>query len=471
MALADTLAAWLPAQRWYPGTTPPRDLAITSDITLVSGDPELRHLIVTVTDARHGGQARYQVLAGIGSRLPGTLAGQAPVIGPAGCGRVAYDALYDRMFTAILLRGIAGQRSTGPLRFAAFPGASIAADCHGSVLSAEQTNTSVVFGRSAILKVLRRVVPGPSPDLEVTRALAQRGSPHVAEPLGWIEMAGQPGPEGTAGGSEPTVLAVLSRYLRSDGDGWSLALRSLDEAARAAHGPGAAGGGFAAEARRLGAATARVHADLAAVFGTRQMTAAQVAELARQMSARLDAALREVAGLAAHSDRIRARFRALADLGQPLPVQRVHGDYHLGQVLHAPAREAGPGRNGEGTWVLLDFEGEPGVPLEQRRAPAPALRDVAGMLRSFDYAAQHALRHRPGGGPDDPALSAPALAWARGAREAFCSGYVDAGGLDPAAHPAVLRALILDKAVYEAVYEARHRPSWLPIPMEAIAAA
>jgi maltokinase len=469
VALADTLAEWLPGQRWYPGTAPPRDLAITSDITVVSGDPELRHLIVTVTDAGIGGQARYQVLAGIGSRLPGTLAGQAPVIGPAGCGRVAYDALYDRMFTAILLSGIAGQRSIGPLRFATCPGASIAAARDGTVLNSEQTNTSVVFGRSAILKVLRRVTPGPSPDLEITRALAQRGCPHVAEPLGWIELAGDPGPGGPAG--EPTVLAVLSRYLCSDGDGWSLALSSLAARTRGEQGPGAAGGDFAAEARLLGAATARVHAHLAAAFGTGQMSADQVAELARQMSGRLDLAERELPALAAHGERIRARFRALADLGRPLPVQRVHGDYHLGQVLRTPGRHARPGSRRETTWVLLDFEGEPSVPLEQRRAPAPALRDVAGMLRSFDYAAQHALRHQPGGGPGEPALSAAALAWARSAGEAFCSGYAAAGGLDPAAHVTALRALVLDKAVYEAVYEARHRPSWLPIPMQAIAAA
>jgi len=114
---------------------------------------------------------------------------------------------------------------------------------------------------------------------------------------------------------------------------------------------------------------------------------------------------------------------------------------------------------------VLDFEGEPATPLANRRARSSPLRDVAGMLRSFDYAARHQLI----GHPDAEALSGQARDWARRNGAAFCAGYAEAGGLDPAANDVLLRALQLDKAVYEVLYEARHRPSWLPIPLESLA--
>ena len=136
-----------------------------------------------------------------------------------------------------------------------------------------------------------------------------------------------------------------------------------------------------------------------------------------------------------------------------LPVQRIHGDLHLGQAMRTPHG-----------WVLLDFEGEPAKSVTERREPQPALRDVAAMLRSFDYAAAHLLA----GGPVDPELAHLAAAWAQRNRTAFCAGYTAGGGADPAASPELMRALEIDKAVYEVVYEARHRPSWLPIPLAAI---
>ncbi|HEY7143638.1 MAG TPA: aminoglycoside phosphotransferase [Streptosporangiaceae bacterium] len=450
MTFEDSLASWLPAQRWFSGKGAAlRDLTITADTTLMTGDPELRHLIVSVT--QDGQLARYQVLVGIRPRLPDAF--RHVFIGPAADGRAAYDALHDQELTSVLLRNIVAERAVGAVTFGREPGALIEPGLSSIVLTAEQSNTSLIFGEAAILKVLRKVFTGCNPDLEVTSALARRGSPHVAEPLGWFE---------TRLDGEPLLLAVLSRYLPTASDGWSLAgtsVRDLYAANRGQSGqrisPQQAGGDFAGEARRLGAATAEVHADLAAAFGTGELAPQALHELTRQMIRRLEHASAQVPELAEYEDKLRAYFTA-ADTGHPQPVQRIHGDYHLGQVLRTPTG-----------WVALDFEGEPAVPLEQRRAPWPAIRDVAGMLRSFDYVARHQLL----GNPDSQELRPTAVEWVERSQAAFCAGYAGAGGADPDDNAPLLRALILDKAVYEVVYEARYRPSWLPIPLDSIAAA
>jgi maltokinase len=459
MAIEDALALWLGHQRWFAGKGQGlRDLAIVADTELVAGDPELRHLIVAVSHAT--AVDYYQVFVGLRRKLPERLAHVR--IGPLADGRIAYDALHDADLTKPLLAAMAADESIGSLRMQRVDGAVFETGLDSLVLTNEQSNTSLVYGDESILKVFRRLSPGPNPDLEVTTALASLGSSQVAPVLGWIETR----LEGV-----PTSLAILSKYLRLATDGWSLAATSVRDL-YAATGEGAArgasagrvaagrcgaadvGGDFGGESHRLGVATAQVHADLADAFGTDEVGAEAVDELTERMFRKLDLAVAAVPELAKHVEMISDAYAELARLRGPLPVQRVHGDYHLGQVLRT-----------ETGWVVLDFEGEPATPLAQRRARSSPLRDVAGMLRSFDYAARHQLI----GHPDQAMLSDAARDWARRNASAFCAGYAAAGGLDPVANQVLLRALQLEKAVYEVLYEARHRPSWLSIPLDSLA--
>lgn len=440
VTFADALADWLPRQRWFAGKGhAATDVHVAADAEILPGDPSLRHLVVAVSDGVT--TDHYQILVGARDRLPDTLSHAA--IGRTDDGRHGYDALHDTALTRELLRLLASESTVGPLRFVRVPGAPVITDSDSLVLTGEQSNTSLVYGEQAILKVFRRIAPGSNPDLEVTAALARRGSPHVAAPFGWVE---------SGSGEETTVLAILSRYLRAASDGWSLAAASVRDLYAAGHlGAADAGGDFAPEAHRLGTATAAVHRDLAAAFGVGALCGDAVGELADAMRHRLDTAVAAVPALGRHAGMIRASYARLATLGQPVPTQRIHGDYHLGQAMRT--------RTG---WVLLDFEGEPARPLASRRARSCPLQDVAGMLRSFDYAARRQLLdHR-----DGPALADLARDWARRNGDAFRAGY---GATDDAGAAVLLRAFQLDKAVYEVMYEARHRPSWLPIPLGSLA--
>jgi maltokinase len=437
----NVLAGWLPQQRWFPGRgIAVSDLAIVSDVLLRAGDPAMRHLIVQARLA-DGALGRFQVPVGYRTSLPPELSGA--LIGYQD-GVACYDALHDPELAGVLLAGIREQRLAGQLRFIREPGAPefTGSGPAGRLLGAEQSNTSLVFGDEAILKMLRRLFTGANPDLEVADALARLGSTRVAVPYGWIE---------TDVDGDPVLLAVLSRFLAGARDGWTLALAGLAHLyARRGELP------FTDEARQLGESTAELHADLARAFGCREMAAVEVAGLAADMHDKLTRAIAVVPDLVKHEERIRSAYDAVARQRGPVTMQRIHGDYHLGQVMLGPQG-----------WVALDFEGEPAVPLAVRRAPAPALRDVAGMLRSFDYAARQQLV----GHPDAESLAPVADAWARQCKAAFRAGYSAGGGVDGDGHGTLLHALTLEKAVYEVVYESRHRPAWLSIPLDFVAAA
>lgn len=439
--LAEALVPWLAGRRWFAGKgRPVRAVAVESATRLREGDPALDHLVVAVD---HGVErVRYQLLVGWRSVLPRRL--EHAQLTAAGAEPAGYDATFDPELMAVLLEAIAAGRTVGELTFAN-SGAPIEPAGDSRVMGAEQSNSSVVFAESTILKLYRKLSPGVNPDLEITRALAQVGSGPIVPPLGWME--------GTLDG-ERTTFGMLQPFLRTATDGWALAVTSVrDLYAEGDLHADEVGGDFASEAERLGAATATVHRDLAAALGTRTATRRQLAAVSARMVARLEEAVEVVPDVRPHAGALRAAFESLPGVDEAVPLQRIHGDLHLGQVLRT---EAG--------WVLIDFEGEPARPLPERRARASALRDVAGMLRSFDYAAQHLLADQP----NQTMLEYRAAEWASRNREAFCDGYAEAAGADPRERSVLLRAFELDKAVYEVVYEARNRPSWLPIPLGSI---
>ncbi|MBP0456969.1 maltokinase N-terminal cap-like domain-containing protein [Streptomyces montanisoli] len=443
-SLAPLLRAWLPRQRWFAGKgrtlTGLVPVAVTELLPPVpSGGegPGLLHLLLRVE--QHDGQPPvgaaaagdcYQLLLGVRTSLPPHL--EPSLIGHATegplAGRTVYDALHDPYLAGVVMDRLRSVDAVGPLRFGR--AGRIPAGLAPRLLGAEQSNSSLVYGDAYILKILRRVVPGPHPDLELPLALAAEGCARVPAPVAWFEAADP------AGSGEPLTLGVVQPFLRGSTDGWQLALAALD-----------GGQEFVAEAAELGRATAEVHLALASALPTVTLDGGRTAQLAEAMSRRLDTAAQAVPALQPYAPGLRAAFEALGGLDaaeRVRPAQRVHGDLHLGQTLRSP----------DGSWSVIDFEGEPARPLAERRRPQPPVRDVAGMLRSFDYAARSREPWRAD--------------WAARCRDAYCEGYARAAGTDPRSEPELLRAYETDKAVYEVLYEARHRPDWLPVPMAAI---
>jgi len=429
---------WLPGQRWYAGRDRVMGSAAVLHTVQIDDGMDLALIDVEYTD---GTSERYQVMVQWDSPPPVDYL-EISKIGTVS-GRNCYDALYQPDSARRLLSLIADSATIGDLRFVREAGAKLPYGAASRVITAEQSNTSVVFAEQVILKVFRRVAAGIDPDIELSRVLGRAGNSHVPALLGTFGIDLQDG---------PWPLGVLTAYAANSADGWEMATASTrDLYAEGDLYAYEVGGDFAGESHRLGAAVASVHGTLAAELGV----STEVFPV-QDMLGRLSIAAGRVPGLAAHQKAIATRFEALA--GRRISVQRIHGDLHLGQVLRTPQ-----------TWLVIDFEGEPGTPLERRRAPSSPLRDVAGMLRSLSYAAYHPL---VGAGLDtgvDRQLAARAREWRQRNGAAFCDGYTAVSGEDPRERSDLLVAYELDKAVYEAAYEARYRPGWLQIPLDSIA--
>ena len=448
-SVRDLVTGWLPLQRWFAGKGRDFDIAVTRLGELQSVAPQVT---IWTARVRYGDDetetyalplvARSEPQGALEHVLLGTVSTDTGT-------RWIYDALHDKDVTRAWLAGIRDEAPAGPVRFTRFAEPEdIPVDESSLVLSGEQSNTSMIFGDVAIMKVFRRLQPGLNPDIEVQGELSRLGAQNIARLLGAAEIDVD---------GDRTSLAMLQQFMTSATDGWELAKASVrDLMAEADLHAEEAGGDFAGEAERLGSAVAQVHADLAAAFGTREASPDELRARAAAMHERLQWAITIVPQLSEVAAGLGAAFDRVAELTDVVTLQRIHGDLHLGQVLRTVYR-----------WVLIDFEGEPMAAIEGRRAFDFSLRDVAGMLRSFEYAGHHRVIEF-GGDANNSQQRYRANEWSTRNRDAFLDGYAETAGADPREHGVLLSAFEADKAVYEAVYEARNRPTWLPIPLASL---
>ena len=458
------IAEWMPRQRWFGGkgrTPRPRLIGAFElpgpdpDSTRAQGDAHaVRVRTLLVMDDASDPPCLYQVPV-VERREPAdALAASDRLIARLPDGTHLYDGPHDPAYTDALFAMIVGEgraisdgaEASGHFSgsrdaLASTPEAPAATGIPAAVLGGEQSNTSIIYrpegSPPVICKVYRRLHHGDNPDVTLQTALAASGSPHVPASIG--DVVGEWDDVGRSSGRARGHLAFAQEFLPDVEDAWRVALEAA-----------ASGTPFVDEARALGAAVAEVHLLLGELFARERPSAELIEAITTAWSRRLGIAVAEVPELAPKRAAIEA-FYERAQAGAWPELQRIHGDLHLGQVLLVPGRG----------WVLLDFEGEPLRPMHDRRRPDVPARDVAGMLRSFDYVAGATALAQP-------ERAVATTEWADAARRAFLDGYVAASGLDLNAYRELLAAFELDKAVYEAIYETRSRPSWAAIPLRAI---
>jgi trehalose synthase-fused probable maltokinase len=508
----------LPRQRWFGGKARSlRAAAITEAISLRIDKTQAILLFVEVT-YRDGSPETYllPVTAAFGDEaerivreLPQAVLASVAAAGGGSRHGVLYDALWQEAFAQALLTAVGrGDRFSGEAgslvtaATAAYP--SIVppeSPLHACIMKAEQSNTSVQYGDRAMLKLYRRLQPGLNPDWELGRLLTASSFPFSPAVGGAIEYV-RPG-------CEPMTVGLLQAFVPNEGDAWTMMLKavesylsrvpehradvdpnfgaglgwwalteaSLPERARRLLGPAldaAARLGRRTAALHLALGQPREHPQLAPEPMTAEYRRMRYESMSRLwndvgilLSNRQDAlaiSLREAAaGLLTREPEIHALFRSLVGIEDGGCRIRCHGDYHLGQVLWTGA-----------DYVIIDFEGEPARPLSERRAKQSPLLDVAGMLRSFDYAASAVQQSRPTEAADLEVERWTGF-WSRWVGADFLKAYLAETGTasfgprSPRAADGLLRVYLLEKAVYELGYELNNRPGWVAIPLKGIA--
>ncbi|MPZ73312.1 MAG: hypothetical protein GEU74_08795 [Nitriliruptorales bacterium] len=450
--LATILRDWVPRQRWFAGKA--RDLADLRlvDAALVAGQhaPDPVFEVITEVEYADGHIEHYQVPMVADTTGDDGYVGDVDEIG-------LFDATYVP-WAARVLAGLAYEESErrtarGDLLLGRPVGTGAVPDEAPRRLTAEQSNTSVALGETAILKIFRRLEPGENPEVEVTRALTEAGFSNAPQQRGSFVLGHSNG--------LTTALGIVADFVRDGREGWALATAEVARTTTATEWTE-----FGDKVTALGTAVADMHGALARTLGSREATPGDLehwlAGMRDQAEHVLRTAQRRVPDAAIpvvnRAQEIVGRLERLALEKATGPLTRTHGDLHLGQVL----------LDRHGIWQLLDFEGEPSRSLEERRALHAPLRDVAGMLRSFDYAAAS------GSGGDLSNVPEFAARWRDSARDRFLHGYLDAarhhGVLpdDSSAVQAQLDAFELDKAIYELGYELANRPAWVGIPVGGI---
>jgi maltokinase len=457
MTREQAIAAFIAEARWFGGKGRAFEIAEIRDVALAD-DVSTTLVTLTFEDATSNGSTSN------GSTSNGGAAGevyQVPIssydepedrLHHALIGewddQLHYDAVHDREAMAGWLRAFAAATPTAPNgAFHRSGEHEFDLEAHSTLFSGEQSNSSVAFGEDSLMKVFRRVTSGVNPDIEIHEALTRAGSTHVAALYGHVDVVVEEG---------ELHLAMLQQFLRTASDGWDLALASVRNLfAEGDLHADEVGGDFAAEAHRLGAAVAEIHLLLATEFPTVPFDPAATAKTMRD---RLTAAQDVVPELTGHQESLVAMFDAIKHVGHQ-SAQRIHGDLHLGQTLRTSLG-----------WKLVDFEGEPAKGLAERQLPDSRWRDIAGMLRSFDYAASTVARDLDAIDEDEAGqIAYRAQEWVERNASAFLAGYVEQRDAPLTSDELTLvTAYLADKAVYETVYEARNRPAWQAIPLGAL---
>lgn len=430
LALSAFTPDWWHSRRWYAGKNRKLVGLDVFDHATLSEDPRIVLALV---------QLAYE-------EGPADLYALPLLFGPDGNTTDALEhSEYHRLLLTLLRQGV----TRGPIRFESFAELT---DAEPRLLRAEQSNTSIAYEHKWILKNIRRVATGLNRDLEIGQFLAQQTAfEHTPRVLGAI----------TYHGKDAATLGVLQRFVENEGDGWSYFLSRLqppptppDDVYWAQDGlPEQVNMPLMSEVHHLGRITGELHAALSSRpdipdFAPEPVTDADRTAWLADASYQLAAASTHLSGTV---EGFRERLR---DFVSDLPIAgiskiQIHGDYHLGNVLKTPRG-----------YTIIDFEGEPARPLEQRRAKQPALRDVAGMLRSLDYVANAVGLPKAG-----------ARAWSDAAGQRFVEGWREgsaAQGFASEARGQLMRFFQITKALYELNYELSNRPDWVHVPLRGI---